>query len=258
MKLEHPVWTGLESEIGGLRGPGFHALDEASAKGHLDILDWWVSKSRWGVEYSPSSIDEASSKGLLEGSGLPLQFTEDVMDGASEYGHVAVLDWWKNSGLELTWSDMALEGASANGHILEFSEYILAKASANQHYAVLDWWKRRAAEVELPFQTGGVSDYGAFEGWRPTYDWWKKNADGLDTDFLEYEAELMRQLEEEREWEEEQRLEKGRICEEEQDFEGDGGDDSGSYEEEEGESDWEDPNRSDEEGFKGEYLGRRV
>jgi hypothetical protein len=45
---------------------------------------------------------------------------EREMDWASQYGHVEVLEWWKNSGLECKWSDAAMDGASRDVEVLEW------------------------------------------------------------------------------------------------------------------------------------------
>ena len=49
----------------------------------------------------------------------------DAISWASRNGHVAVLDWFKESGYEFKYSDYAINLASNNGHI-----------------AVLDWFKK--------------------------------------------------------------------------------------------------------------------
>ena len=55
---------------------------------------------------------------------------------ASKHGHVAVLNWWKQSGLPVKYSENAMDYASWHGHV-----------------AVLDWWKqsglRSTASVRL-------------------------------------------------------------------------------------------------------------
>ena len=40
-----------------------------------------------------------------------------VIDLASEYGHINMLEWFKNSGLEFEYTENAIDHASANGHI---------------------------------------------------------------------------------------------------------------------------------------------
>ncbi|KAI9218489.1 hypothetical protein BC828DRAFT_407539 [Blastocladiella britannica] len=52
------------------------------------------------------------------------------MDWASRNGHVDVLEWWRNSGLELTYSEDAMDWASKNGHVdvaTKLFEQVLAK-----------------------------------------------------------------------------------------------------------------------------------
>jgi len=54
-----------------------------------------------------------------------------LVGNASEFGHVAVLEWWKQSDLELKWSELAMDYASMNGHV-----------------AVLEWWKQSNLELK--------------------------------------------------------------------------------------------------------------
>ncbi|KAJ3037296.1 hypothetical protein HDV00_001791 [Rhizophlyctis rosea] len=63
-------------------------------------------------------------------SGLELTYSEGAMDRASERGHVAVLEWWKRSGLEIRHTHKALDGASMSGHV-----------------DVLNWWKASGLEL---------------------------------------------------------------------------------------------------------------
>ncbi len=47
---------------------------------------------------------------------------ENAINMASEYGHVDVLEWFKNSGFEFRYSELAIKWASEKGHtnILEW------------------------------------------------------------------------------------------------------------------------------------------
>ena len=55
----------------------------------------------------------------------------EAMDGASSKAHVAVLEWWKSSGLKIKRSTKAIDHASSNGHIV-----------------VLEWWKGSGLELK--------------------------------------------------------------------------------------------------------------
>jgi hypothetical protein len=70
------------------------------------------------------------------------------MDWASQYGHVAVLEWWKNSGLECKWSKDAMDWASCCGHV-----------------AVLEWWKNSGLECKWSKSV----DYEK----KTVREWWK-------------------------------------------------------------------------------------
>jgi hypothetical protein len=51
-------------------------------------------------------------------------YATNEIDGASENGHVAVLQWWKDSGLRCRYSSNVMDLASSNGHDV-----------------ILKWWK---------------------------------------------------------------------------------------------------------------------
>ena len=68
-------------------------------------------------------------------------------------GHIAVLDWFKNSGFKFKYSKSAINYASENGHIavldwfknsdfeFKYDECAINYASLNGHIGVLDWFK---------------------------------------------------------------------------------------------------------------------
>ncbi|KAI9183578.1 hypothetical protein H9P43_004496 [Blastocladiella emersonii ATCC 22665] len=86
-------------------------------------LPWW-------------SMDTLSARGDVVGlqwwrdSGLPLEYSENAMDDAAANGHVPVLQWWLDSVEEPLHSFDALDAASQNGD-----------------YAVLNWWKASGLEL---------------------------------------------------------------------------------------------------------------
>ncbi len=49
-------------------------------------------------------------------SGLELKYTSNAIDRSSANGHINVLDWWKNLGLELKYTAHAVNHASGNGY----------------------------------------------------------------------------------------------------------------------------------------------
>lgn len=122
------------------------------------VLDWWKNTMRDGeLYYSDSCLDEASASGHTEAlewwkcSGLPLKIGR-VMDFASDEGDVRVLEWWKTSGLKYKYSKFALRSASQNGHInvlewwlnsglqLFYDKECLDTATRFNRVKVLEWW----------------------------------------------------------------------------------------------------------------------
>ncbi|KAI8813173.1 hypothetical protein BJ742DRAFT_705313 [Cladochytrium replicatum] len=112
-------------------------LDYASKLGEIDVLDWWV-KSGLALKWTRTAMDQArNSRGLnwWRRSGLEIRFTKDetatdciyLLDwwiesqslppsGYQYYDNSAlqrldklqcraeVLQWWKESGLEMKWT----------------------------------------------------------------------------------------------------------------------------------------------------------
>lgn len=122
------------------------------------VLEWWkMSMPDGKLLYSDSCLDEASASGHTEAlewwkcSGLPLRIGR-VMDFASDEGDVRVLEWWKTSGLKFKYSKSAMRYASQNGHIdvlewwlnsglqLFYDKECLDAATRFNRVKVLEWW----------------------------------------------------------------------------------------------------------------------
>jgi hypothetical protein len=84
-------------------------------------------------------------------SGLELKYPTDVLNVASRWGQVEVLEWWKNSGLELKYSVDALNWASESGHI-----------------NVLEWWKNSGLKLKYSF-------HALYGGQVKVQEWWENS-----------------------------------------------------------------------------------
>lgn len=115
------------------------------------------------------SMDDASRRGvatLLEwwrNSGLELEYSECALDEASFFGHIVVLEWWKLSGLALQYSDSAMDCATrpdvlewwrTSGLVLKYTDYSMDRASATGNFTVLDWW--RNSGLHLRYSDNGI------------------------------------------------------------------------------------------------------
>ena len=80
-------------------------------------------------------------------------YKNNIINNACYYGHVQVLEWFKNSGYKFKYNEWACNYASRNGHIqilewfknsgYEFKYYgwAISWASMNDHIQILEWFK---------------------------------------------------------------------------------------------------------------------
>ncbi len=151
------------------------ALESASAKGHVDVLEWWKKTSRaredskWPVPLKVGkSILAAAQSGRAatvawwDRSGVPYSHEEGVARLASTHGHVNVLELWR----ELKASKMI------------FDNQVLVGATKNGHADVLEWWKSRSG-MRVEYKTCDIEEamedsLGA-SGEGEVREWWERN-----------------------------------------------------------------------------------
>lgn len=149
------------------------ALNQASWKGHIHVLQWWKD------------------------SGLPLRIG-DVMDWATIGGHISVLEWWKHSGenTNIMHRD-ALCIASTRGKI-EFLEWfrnsglqltygndILSIITKKNKPESLEWWAKSGLRIEYAISDIWEAIEDATTKGDEARDWWVARGvqfDGLDSD----------------------------------------------------------------------------
>lgn len=100
----------------------------ASAWGRVEVLRWAVA-SGFGIAGA----------------------TEVAMDDASRHGHVDILNFWRNAGQPLLYSESAL-----------------ASATFNRQIEVLDWWRRSGLDLKI----GKVYDFASMSNCTATLQWW--------------------------------------------------------------------------------------
>ncbi|KAH0491574.1 hypothetical protein TgHK011_002999 [Trichoderma gracile] len=83
-------------------------------------------------------------------------YDTEAIDGASKNGHVHILQWWKESGFPLLYTESSLEHASSNGLI-----------------SVLDWWRNAAAvDPNIVLEPGRSLLWAASKGREEVLRWW--------------------------------------------------------------------------------------
>lgn len=96
---------------------------------------------------------------LVKNLGIKINL-EKIMDAASSLGNINILEWAKNSGLDLTYSSMALHVASRGSKI-----------------DVLDWWKNSG--LELKYNDNILTDVIYYS---KVFNWW--------VDFLQIDGKI--------------------------------------------------------------------
>jgi len=161
-------------EIGIIRDSNYvNLIDYAFREGMSNLLKWWRKTLGNKFDYSVSIIGEVTKLEILEwwkNSDLELKYAENSMDNAK---NIEILDWWKNSGLLLKYSKKALFNASNfertdildwwinSGLPLLYDGTPIDNALFLNQTNVLKWWTDSG--LELKFSKNGINaanDYG--------------------------------------------------------------------------------------------------
>ncbi|KAI8799661.1 hypothetical protein BJ742DRAFT_129037 [Cladochytrium replicatum] len=173
--------SGLE-----LRWTVHRSLGVSSSYGRVDVLEWWLKsglqRHSWGIVFetairhgrievlewwkckeltfeTPISLDVPSARGHLKvlewcrACGMELCWTERAMDEASKAKHIDVLEWWRTCGLELKYSVDAMDGPSTAGYV-----------------NVLEWWRYSGLPLKY---SGNAMDGASRNSDVKVLDWWK-------------------------------------------------------------------------------------
>jgi len=170
--------------------------DVASAWERVNVLEWALHGG-FGIlsDASESAINEASMNGHLavldwwKGSGLALKIG-NVMDYASLESTTISLEWWARSGLEGKYSRMALLNATNQGHLkvldwwlnsglqLVYDKDILVGATKYGKVESLEWWLKSKLKVAYTIFDIEEAIEDCTNRQLEVHDWWKQQ--GLD------------------------------------------------------------------------------
>ncbi|KZV61669.1 hypothetical protein PENSPDRAFT_678516 [Peniophora sp. CONT] len=147
------------------------ALEAASARNALSVLDWWASQAR---------------------AGRIVLKVGRVMDAASSAGAVGALDWWARSGLDFTYDRAALYHASCQGRVdvlewwahsgmqLFFDGDALVGATRHDRPEVLQWWAESGLGITYRLCDVEEALEDAIGGGERAREWWRRK--GVDFD----------------------------------------------------------------------------
>ena len=185
------------------------AIDTASQRGHIKILDYWLNSGlelkytehaidyahdinviNWWLrpnlklKYSKNIIDAICGRGdgkmLLEAwfvSGLNIEYSENAMDNASITGRIDILDFWRNSKLDLKYTSKAIDRAKRNPQViawwlasgleLKFTDEVFSTSKIE----VLELLNKYGILKCTTHAIDRLSDFGDAE----VLDWWLAN-----------------------------------------------------------------------------------
>jgi hypothetical protein len=168
--------------------------------GRTDILDWWArSPSFLEKQYDAEALNGASAKGFVHvlewwhRSSLPLKYTEAALEQASSKGHLHVLEWWRETSLQdpsivlkpgrsllaaAQWGRLEVirwweESGIAAGH----HEHVCKMASRWGQVQVLELWRELRGDDNIQFDSAVLSD-PTVQSYIDVLEWWKKYAHG--------------------------------------------------------------------------------
>jgi len=157
------------------------ALELASAKNRLSVLNWWLAQSRSGR----LGVNKALKVGK-------------VMDAASTAGHVRVLEWWAQSQLEYKYDRQALYHASCHGKVevlqwwlgsglqMIFDQEALTGATKFNRREVLEWWDKSGLPIQ--YRTCDIEEAleDALMGGEAVREWWARKGVNFRTNDKEW------------------------------------------------------------------------
>lgn len=184
------------------------AIDGASRHGNVASLEWWLA-SGLKFEYTEAALEMASARNHIEvldwwkhksKEGKVVMKVGKVMDMASSAGHVEILDWWACNQPEVKYDKLAMYHASCHGKVdvlqwwLEsglqviFDQDVLVGATKHNQPEVLEWWDKSGLPVQYRMCDIEEALEDAIGGGEAARRWWSKKG----VDFNANDAEWMK------------------------------------------------------------------
>ncbi|KAG0699379.1 hypothetical protein DFH29DRAFT_1002067 [Suillus ampliporus] len=165
------------------------AIDRASRSGQVESLDWWVS-SGLPLDYTEAALEGASAKNRID--------VGRVMELASQAGHVDVLKWWATSQVEYTYDRHVMHHASCVGKVevlqwwlgsglqIIFDQDVLTGATRHNRSEVLEWWDKSGLPIQYRMCDIEEALEDAIGGGDKARRWWKNKGVDFHADDKEW------------------------------------------------------------------------
>jgi hypothetical protein len=121
---------------------------------------------------------------VIENNKVLYLYVDNIINCACAYGHVQVLEWFKNSGYEFKYNETAISYASDYGHIqvlewfknsgyeFKYNEDAIWHASRKGHIQVLEWFKKSG--YEFKYNLGAINN-ASYRGNIQVLEWFKNS-----------------------------------------------------------------------------------
>ncbi|KAK4701266.1 hypothetical protein P7C70_g4967, partial [Phenoliferia sp. Uapishka_3] len=176
----------------------------ASAWGRVEVLRWATTsefKLRPDRSTTAEAMDDASRHGQVQvlefwkNSGFPLHYSEHALSSATFQCELGSLEWWRRSGLSLKIGNVldfaSREGSttclnwwSHSGLPAPYSKVALYHLSKTGNITLLDWWKSSRHPLLYDKE---VLIVATRHGQTSVLTWWKES--GLDIEYRFFDIE---------------------------------------------------------------------
>ena len=147
--------------------------------GQTAVLDWWYKSPTFlSREYNADAIDLASKSGFVHilqwwrDCGLPLRYTDTALEQASSQGHLDVLDWWRTASYCVTSDRHNLENSQPKSSDLIETDHSRHNARGISNVSHRIGESHPSGRIPLRLKVGKALICAAQNGQTAAIHWW--------------------------------------------------------------------------------------